>query len=91
MKCRLFSKSWYAGAVRHYGRVAWTAIHCEIPALPSRVTERCENDIRMSFPWHFGNISRLRAEELLLNAKKNGSFLIRDSESIPNAHVLCLL
>lgn len=45
----------------------------------------------MSFPWHLPSISRLRAEELLLNSGKNGAFIIRDSESISNVHVLCLL
>ncbi|RMX45542.1 hypothetical protein pdam_00012957 [Pocillopora damicornis] len=45
----------------------------------------------MSFPWHQPDISRIRAEELLLSTRKNGSFIIRDSESISNAHVLCLL
>lgn len=45
----------------------------------------------MSFPWHHPNISRLRAEQLLLSSDKNGAFIIRDSETLPNAHVLCLL
>ncbi|KAJ7381404.1 Phosphatidylinositol 3,4,5-trisphosphate 5-phosphatase 1 [Desmophyllum pertusum] len=45
----------------------------------------------MSFPWHLPSINRLRAEELLLNTGINGSFIIRDSESVSNAHVLCLL
>ncbi|XP_020611066.1 phosphatidylinositol 3,4,5-trisphosphate 5-phosphatase 2-like isoform X2 [Orbicella faveolata] len=45
----------------------------------------------MSFAWHHPSISRLRAEELLLSSGKDGSFIIRDSESVSNAHVLCLL
>ena len=36
-------------------------------------------------------ISRLRAEELLLNAKQDGSFLVRESETIPGAYTLCIL
>ncbi|PFX25060.1 phosphatidylinositol 3,4,5-trisphosphate 5-phosphatase 2-like [Stylophora pistillata] len=45
----------------------------------------------MSFPWHQPDFSRIRAEELLLSTGENGSFLIRDSESIANVHVLSLL
>lgn len=45
----------------------------------------------MSYPWYYPKISRLRAEELLLDSGKNGAFIIRESENIPNVLVLCLL
>jgi len=36
-------------------------------------------------------ISRLQAEQLLLAAKQDGSYLIRESETIAGAYTLCLL
>lgn len=45
----------------------------------------------MSYPWYYPNISRLRAEELLLGSGEDGAFIIRGSENIRNVLVLCLL
>ncbi|XP_033936620.1 phosphatidylinositol 3,4,5-trisphosphate 5-phosphatase 1 isoform X1 [Pseudochaenichthys georgianus] len=42
-------------------------------------------------PWCHGTISRSKAEDLLSKAARDGSFLIRASESIQGAYALCVL
>ncbi|XP_014377739.1 phosphatidylinositol 3,4,5-trisphosphate 5-phosphatase 1 isoform X1 [Alligator sinensis] len=41
--------------------------------------------------WYHGNITRSKAEDLLSKVGKDGSFLVRASESIPSAYALCVL
>ncbi|XP_004868143.1 phosphatidylinositol 3,4,5-trisphosphate 5-phosphatase 1 isoform X2 [Heterocephalus glaber] len=41
--------------------------------------------------WNHGNITRSKAEELLSRAGRDGSFLVRASESISRAFALCVL
>ncbi|KAM4574408.1 phosphatidylinositol 3,4,5-trisphosphate 5-phosphatase 1 isoform 1-T1 [Fundulus diaphanus] len=42
-------------------------------------------------PWYHNNITRSKAEDLLSKAARDGSFLIRDSESVQGAYALCVL
>uniref|UniRef100_A0A8C9XYS9 phosphatidylinositol-3,4,5-trisphosphate 5-phosphatase n=1 Tax=Sander lucioperca TaxID=283035 RepID=A0A8C9XYS9_SANLU len=42
-------------------------------------------------PWCHGTITRSKAEDLLSKAARDGSFLIRASESIQGAYALCVL
>ena len=44
----------------------------------------------MSSPWNYGKISRNAAEQLLVANGKDGAFLVRQSESVSDAHVLSL-
>uniref|UniRef100_A0A8C0J0Q9 phosphatidylinositol-3,4,5-trisphosphate 5-phosphatase n=1 Tax=Chelonoidis abingdonii TaxID=106734 RepID=A0A8C0J0Q9_CHEAB len=41
--------------------------------------------------WYHGNITRSKAEDLLSKVGKDGSFLVRASESISSAYALCVL
>ncbi|XP_031718447.1 inositol polyphosphate phosphatase-like 1b [Anarrhichthys ocellatus] len=41
--------------------------------------------------WYHREISRVHAEDLLARAGRDGSYLVRDSESVPGAYALCLL
>ncbi|NXF78618.1 SH21A protein, partial [Sclerurus mexicanus] len=44
-----------------------------------------------TLPIYHGGISREAGEKLLLEAGVDGSYLLRDSETIPGAYCLCVL
>ncbi|XP_051486256.1 SH2 domain-containing protein 1A [Apus apus] len=44
-----------------------------------------------ALPIYHGGISREAGEKLLLAAGRDGSYLLRDSESIPGVYCLCVL
>jgi hypothetical protein len=39
-------------------------------------------------PWQYRGLGRLEAEKMLVDSKKDGAFLVRESESMKGAHVL---
>ncbi|XP_051877626.1 SH2 domain-containing protein 1A-like [Pristis pectinata] len=46
---------------------------------------------KMDHPVYHGNINREVGEKLLSRSGKDGSYLIRDSESMPGVYCLCVL
>ncbi|XP_065840685.1 phosphatidylinositol 3,4,5-trisphosphate 5-phosphatase 2-like [Oscarella lobularis] len=44
----------------------------------------------MSSPWLYHGLSRLEAETLLVDSRKSGAFLLRESETVPGSYVLSL-
>ncbi|XP_048389193.1 uncharacterized protein LOC125453522 isoform X3 [Stegostoma tigrinum] len=55
------------------------------PAAQKAVTET------VRLPFYHGKISKAQTEDLLASSGKNGSYLIRDSETVPGSYCLCVL
>ncbi|XP_020369206.1 SH2 domain-containing protein 1A-like isoform X2 [Rhincodon typus] len=45
----------------------------------------------MRLPFYHGKINKGQTEDLLASSGKNGSYLIRDSETVPGSYCLCVL
>nr|XP_032801346.1 phosphatidylinositol 3,4,5-trisphosphate 5-phosphatase 2-like [Petromyzon marinus] len=45
----------------------------------------------VSMPWYHQDLTRVKAEQLLLQDGQDGCFLVRNSESIPGVYGLCVL
>ncbi|XP_048389191.1 tyrosine-protein phosphatase corkscrew-like isoform X1 [Stegostoma tigrinum] len=54
------------------------------PAAQKAVTET------VRLPFYHGKISKAQTEDLLASSGKNGSYLIRDSETVPGSYCLCV-
>ena len=44
----------------------------------------------MNYPWYHNTISREACERLLVESSTDGAFLVRESESVSDAHILSM-